>query len=118
MKIALWLIVLFAAGTAVAEQLTVDRSVPLTIYNHRAGLQLKHQIKLQKLCRIKADEAEQIALKVCQAQEILHRTLKHKGQLLFYRIATEKCTVAINALDGAVISNMFVHKTDKEGRKQ
>lgn len=118
MKITVWVIPLFIADMAAAEQLKVESSIPLTIYNHRPSVQLHHRQKLQRLCQTEPEEAERIAMKVCHARKIRSRKLKHKGQLLFYRIATEHCTIEINALDGAVISKTTDRNANEKGKKQ
>ncbi|QOR61966.1 hypothetical protein ACM66Z_00285 [Sulfurovum sp. ST-21] len=118
MKIILWVIPFFMAGMAAAEQLKIESSIPLRIYNHRPSVQLQHQQRLRQLCKIKPEEARWIALKVCHARKLRSRKLKHKGQLLFYRIATEHCTVEINALDGAVISKITDQNVNEKGKKQ
>lgn len=100
----------FMVSIIVAEQMKVDNSIPLTIYNHRPSVQLQHKRKLQRLSKVKSDQVVEIALRVCHANKIHSKRLKHKGQLLFYRIVTEKCLVEINALDGDIISKEVYHK--------
>ena len=112
MKILLGVILFSLLGLADSQQLKVDSSTPLQIYNHRPNVQLQHQQKLRRLSNIKPEAAKQIARKACNAQEISYLKLKHRGQLLFYRITTKYCAVEINALDGAVISKTVDHPVD------
>ena len=109
MKILLGVALFSLLGLADSQQLKVDSSTSLRIYNHRPNIQLQHQQKLRRLSKIKPDAAKQIARKACNAKEISYLKLKYKGQLLFYRITTKHCVVEINALDGAVISKTVNH---------
>jgi len=103
MKILLCTLVISAAVMAQNEQLKVDRGTPLQIYNHRSIVQLQHRQKLRRLSRIGPDEAKAIARKECGTKGVHSLHLDHEGQLLFYRIAADRCMIEINALDGVVI---------------
>ena len=84
-------------------QVTVDDSIPLPSYNHRISLKMKKESQMKRLVRITPESLEKIAQNSCKEKPLSKRLL-HKGQLLFYRVYTEKCVVDINAIDGAVIS--------------
>ena len=101
--------------TATAEQLKVDNSIQLRSFNHRPSVRLQHRQKLRQLTKIGPKEAEGIAQKACDAEKIRSNRLTHKGQLLYYRIETDRCTVTINALDGAVISSTLEQKVGGKG---
>jgi len=108
MKALLYVIVFSVIGSA-NTQLMVDNSIQLHTYNHKLSLKLKKKKQLKQLAKIKYEEAQKIAATYCKEDVISHR-LTHKGQLLFYRSYTENCEVEINALDGALISKVYIHK--------
>ena len=118
MKILSWAILFPIVVLANTEQLKIDSSTSLRIYNHRPNVQLQHQQKLRRLSRVKPEEAKQIAVEICDTDELYSQKLKHRGQLLFYRIAMKQCSVEINALDGAVISKKTDYSDSKKEKRQ
>ena len=118
MKILSWTILFPIVVLANTEQLKVDSSISLRSYNHRPNVQLQYKQKLRRLSKVKPEEAKQIAVKICDTDELYSQKLKHRGQLLFYRIAMKQCTVEINALDGAVISKKKDYADSKKEKRE
>lgn len=50
-----------------------------------------------------AEQVKEIARKECNDKTIESQKITHRGQLHYYKITTQHCNIAINALDGAVI---------------
>lgn len=80
---------------------------PLRTYNHKPTIKLQKKRQLRSLARIKENEAREIALSHC-VENVTSSKLKHRGQLLYYRIYTENCKIEINALDGAIVSKVLL----------
>ncbi len=106
MKALFYTIIFSIIGSANA-QLKVDSMIPLRSYNHKPTVKLQKQRQLRSLSNVKQDEAKEIAAALCD-QKVRSYKLTHRGQLLFYRIYTENCKVEINALDGSIISKIFL----------
>lgn len=104
---ALFYTIIFSIIVSANAQLKVDSMTPLRSYNHKPTVKLQKQRQLRSLANVKQDEAKEIAAALCD-QKVRSYKLTHRGQLLFYRIYTEDCKVEINALDGSIISKVFL----------
>jgi len=111
----LWLMVMCTMISGGQAQMTVDDSISLQSYNHRMSLKMKKESQIKRLVRITPESLEKTVQRNCKEKAVSKRLL-HKGQLLFYRVYTEKCVVDINVLDGAVISKKN-HKYSKGKEK-
>lgn len=109
----LWLMVMCTMISAGQAQMTVDDSIPLQSYNHRMSLKMKKESQMKRLVRVTPELLNKTVQRNCKEKAVSKRLL-HKGQLLFYRVYTEKCVVDINALDGAVIS--MKNDNDSKGK--
>ena len=103
---ALLFTILFSIIGSASTQLKVSNMTPLRTYNHKPTIKLQKKRQLQSLAKIKQNEAQDIAVSLC-AQNVTSSKLKHRGQLLYYRIYTENCKIEINALDGAIVSKVL-----------
>ena len=104
---ALFYIIIFSIIVSANTQLKVDSMTPLRSYNHKLTVKLQKQRQLRSLAKVKQDEAEKMAADLCD-QKVRSYKLTHRGQLLFHRIYTDDCKVEINALDGSIISKIFL----------
>jgi uncharacterized membrane protein YkoI len=99
--------ILFSVIVSASTQQKVSGMTPLRTYNHKPTVKLQKKWQLQSLAKIKENEAQEIAASLC-AQNVTSSKLKHRGQLLYYRIYTENCKIEINALDGAIVSKAIL----------
>ena len=106
MKTLLFTILLSVIISANTQQ-KVSSMTPLRTYNHKPTVKLQKKWQLQSLAKIKENEAQEIAVSHC-TQNVTSSKLKHRGQLLYYRIYTENCKIEINALDGAIVSKVLL----------
>ncbi len=106
MKVLIYTII-FSIISSANTQLKVDSMIPLRSYNYKPTAKLQKQRQLRSLANVKQDEAKEIAAALCD-QNVTSYKLTHRGQLLFYRIYTDDCKVEINALDGSIISKIFL----------
>ncbi len=103
MKNSIWIIMFWIALVTNAEQIKVDNNIPLSTYNHAPIAQLHYHQKLRRLSKVTMAQAKKIARKECKEQTIKSQKITHRGQLLYYKITTQYCSIEINALDSTVI---------------
>lgn len=84
------------------DQRLVEGATPLKHYNHRSAVGMKKAARLRDAAELTSKQAETIATGICHAP-VRKTGLHHRGQLLFYRVDTDKGRIEINALDGKVI---------------
>lgn len=104
---ALLFTILFSVIASANIQLKVSNMTPLRTYNHKPTVKLQKKRQLRSLAKIKENEAREIAVSLC-VKNVTSSRLKHRGQLLYYRIYTENCKIEINALNGAIISKVLL----------
>ena len=103
MKNSIWIIIFCVALLTNAAQIKVDNNIPLSTYNHAPIAQLYYHQKLRRLSKVTMNQAKEITRKECKEQIIKSQKITHRGQLLYYRITTQYCSIEINALDATVI---------------
>jgi len=84
------------------DQRLVEGATPLKHYNRRAAVGMKKAARLRGAAQLTSKQAETVATGICHAP-VRKTRLHHRGQLLFYRVDTDKGRIEINALDGKVI---------------
>ena len=91
-----------------AETLSISEQQTLKTYNHRPSLKKTVERRMQRLAKVTAEEAIEIASPYCGGEDIDPK-LAHKHRYLFYYVETQSCQLYINALDGSLLSEESVN---------
>ena len=93
--------ILFASG----KTLTPSEHMSLHSSNHRPVMKLQKQRKMHQLHKINEKQAAQIVKELTQ-EEVTSIRLAHNSNYLLFKAKTPNYRLAINALDGTVMTKV------------
>jgi len=86
-----------------SQELTLSQLQSLKTYSHRASVKNMVEKRKLMLVNISQNEAKKIASKACNDENV-NLQLLHENQYLYYQVDSSACTLAINALDGEIMT--------------